>query len=547
MQVLHRHFLRAAREIGHSGENDTLPYDIDASFIRDMAEDLATICINLFEEINNKGFGDAVKFLNGMTVVYERLLAPTGSNGFRITTQIHPFWNLYLNGLGLAVAEANEPIRSDRAHSYRLGTEDPAFFDRKRSWRTYKEATLAEKALEKEECVVVQTDISSFYEHIYHHRLENVIKDLGPANSTVALQIDRILNKLAAGRSFGLPVGGQCARILAETMMTPIDVALSDAGLVWHRYVDDFTLICDSRQKAYEALSVLSHALADYGLSLNRTKTSTLSARHYADYVAAQLGEGEDASAELRELDLHFDPYSDTANVEYEKLKESFKDIDIQFLIDLEKDKSEPDNFVVMQISRALKFQEPNVAAQLCKTLLDPRNLDSFRASWSKIMRGVYAVRSKPEFSDFHEQIDKLLDRLIDSSPHLLTPEANLLHFLRAIRFSRTARRGAFVKQTFNNNSSMVRRFCIDCWTNWGDRQAFNQLRNKWQNLTADEQRMFWLSTARFGDEGKHARKQLEGSLSQSWRLGFENENELTFAKSFQDWTKQRGNNVGAR
>jgi hypothetical protein len=133
-------------------------------------------------------------------------------------------------------------------------------------------------------------------------------------------------------------------------MMTPIDQSLSDAGLIWHRYVDDFTLVCRSQQDAYTALSTLSHSLADYGLSLNRSKTSILSAKHYADYIAAQLGCGENASAALRELDLHFDPYSDTARGAYEQLKKSFEEIDIQFLLDLEKEKSQPDNFVSAQI-----------------------------------------------------------------------------------------------------------------------------------------------------------------------------------------------------
>ena len=195
-----------------------------------------------------------------------------------------------------------------------------------------------EEGLKNERSVVIQTDISSFYEHIYHHRLQNIVNDLAANKPTVAVQVDRILNKLSAGRSFGLPVGGQCARILAEVMMTPIDLSLSDAGIVWHRYVDDFTLICRSQQDAYAALSTLSHALADYGLSLNRTKTTILSAKHYADYIAAQLGDGEDASIALRELDLHFDPYSDTRRGEYEQLKRSFEKIDIQFLLDLERE-----------------------------------------------------------------------------------------------------------------------------------------------------------------------------------------------------------------
>ena len=191
---------------------------------------------------------------------------------------------------------------------------------------------------------------------------------MAAAGSTISLQIDRMLNKLASGRSFGLPVGGQCARVLAEVMMTPIDQSLSDAGIVWHRYVDDFTLICSSQQDAYKALSVLSHALADYGLSLNRSKTTFLSGKHYKDFIAVQLGEGDDASSALREMDLHFDPYSDNAREEYEKLKASFDQIDISFLLGLEMEKSQPDAFVLAQIGRALKFQDPKTAEQLCAT-----------------------------------------------------------------------------------------------------------------------------------------------------------------------------------
>lgn len=536
VKVEEGHFVRAALEIGASGDNDTLPYDLDAAFIKDRAADLAGICLALFRGIETGNLGKAAAFMNGLTIGSERLLVPSGSHGFRITTKIHPFWNLYLNGLGLAITEANEAQRSARAHSYRLAAQGPGFFDRARSWRAYKAATLSEPGLEEDRAVVIQTDVSSFYEHIYHHRLENVIKDLSPG-STLATQIDRILNKLAAGRSFGLPVGGQCARILAEVMMTPIDRSLTDAGLFWHRYVDDYTLICRSQQDAYMALSTLSHALADYGLSLNRSKTTILSSKHYRDFVAAQLGEGEDSSLALRELDLHFDPYSDHANTEYEKLKQSFEKIDISFLLDLEREKSQPDAFVIAQIGRALKFQDPCVAVQLCATLLDPPNLDAFRASWSKIMRGVYAIRSNDEFEAIFEAIDDLLDKLPSGAAHLLVPEANLLHFLRALRFARTDSRGAFVRRTYDTATSFsVRRACIDCWKHWADRAAFTRLRNQWPNLGADEQRMLWLAAGVFGDEGRKTRDQLRGSLSQAWQLGIEAGGQGSFAASYEGW-----------
>ncbi|WP_299680562.1 RNA-directed DNA polymerase [uncultured Roseobacter sp.] len=536
------HFRRAALEIGQSGENDTLPYDIEAGFIRDKADDLAEICIRLFENVNARPACNARAFMNKLTVGAERLLVPAGSYGFRITTKIHPFWNLYLNGLGFAIAEANEPNRSNRAHSYRLSAGGEGLFDRTRSWRTYKEATLKEPILEQAEAVVVQTDISGFYEHIYHHRLENLLDDLAPENSRVAVQVDRILNKLASGRSFGLPVGGQCARVLAEVLMTPIDASLSDSDIVWHRFVDDFTLICTSQQDAYAALSTLSNTLADYGLSLNRTKTTILSASHYKEFIAVQLGQGDETTVALRELDLHFDPYSDTAQAQYDQLKKSFNEIDIQFLLDLEKEKSQPDAFVMAQIGRALKFQEPQVAAQLCATLLDPGNLDSFRASWSKILRGVYAVRANIDFAPVFEQIDGLLDAIPTQVPHLLIPEANNLHFLRAIRFRKTEARGVYVRYTYDHSSSStVRRACIDCWRHWPDRPSFTRLRGQWQNLSPKEQRMLWLAAGNFGDEGKKARDQLRGSLRGSWRLGFEPNKGATFASCYQTWVEENG------
>lgn len=532
------HFKRAAADISSHGDNDTLPFDIDNRFIKDTQDDLAAIAYEYFCEFEGESCSDAKQKISTLQIFSERLLVPTGPAGFRISTKLHPFWNVYFNGLGVAIAEIHEPNRSNNAHSYRYIDDGDGLFDRERSWRAYREATLADPALQADGAVVVQTDISSFYEHIYHHRLENCINDLFPNNSTVAAQIDRLLSHFASGRSFGLPVGGQCARILAELLMSSIDQMLTDAGVVWHRYVDDITLITTSQEDAYRSLSVLSHALADYGLSLNRTKTTILKAKHYIDYVNTQIGVTDDESKALREIDLHFDPYSDSSDSNYDELKETVQSLDIQLLLNLELKKAQPDTFLVAQVGRTLQFQSPLIALQLCATLLNSKNLHAFRASWSTIMRGIAKIRGDDNNSEIFNELDSWLDEIPTNSAHLLQAEASCLHYLRTIKFRRTDARAQYILGTYSaTTSETVKRACVDCWRTWGDRPSMIRLRNLWNTMGAHEQRMVWLAFYNFGDDGRNARLQVKASLPRSWALGIEQEGKPTFSDLYKEWT----------
>ena len=281
MPIIKRQFCRRAiGDVARYGDNDVLPFDIDNRFFRDEMNKLTNLLFTFSKLMEDKTKDDLLAYLKGLSLFSERLLAPTGYSGFRITTKIHPFWNAYFNALAIAVAELHEPTRSTRAHSYRYLTEGDSLFDRDSSWRSFREATILDCIDAPPNCVVVETDISSFYEHVYHHRLQNFVSDLLPYNSHLPIQIDRILNQFAAGRSFGLPVGGQAARILAEILLSSIDRTLTDRNILWRRYVDDFVIIARDQHKAYQDLGILANALADLGLSLNRSKTTFLSANH---------------------------------------------------------------------------------------------------------------------------------------------------------------------------------------------------------------------------------------------------------------------------
>lgn len=531
------HFQRAVADIGANGDNDTLPFDIENRFVG-RSPDLANLAFEYFQDLDRLDRKAVISAIDSTLVFSERLLSPAGTAGFRVVTKISPFWNVYFNGLAIAVADALESLRSERAHSYRFLKQGQKLFDKSFSWRTFKEATLVDCEL-LPDGFVVQTDISSFYEHVYHHRLENYVRDLFPSPSTVADQLDRLLNKFATGRSFGLPVGGQASRIIAEVLMNAVDQVLTEEQLIWRRYVDDFFLIANTQAEAYRHLSILSHALADYGLSLNRTKTIFLSAKHYRDYVKVQLSldSSNETEKRLREIDLHFDPYSDTADADYDELKQAVETIQVQTLLELESRKGQPDTFLVTQIGRTLEYHPPEVALQLCQTLLGRNNLHAFRASWSKIMRGVSSVRANDDLASIYDRLDALLDEVPTHSAHLLQPETNLLHYLRTLRFSKTTTRSSFLRQVYSTTSAVtVKRACIDCWRHWKDRPAFIKLRAKWDSMSPEEQRILWLAAGELGDDGAKFRGQVAASLQVLWRLGIENGTRRTFESIYRHW-----------
>ena len=213
--------------------------------------------------------------------------------------------------------------------------------------------------------------------------------------------------------------------------------------------------------------------------------------------------------------------------------------MDIQVLLDLELKKGQPDTFLVAQIGRTLKFHSPLIAIQLCATLLHSNNLNAFRASWSTIMRGIAAVRAEDENAEIFDKLDAMLDEVPSHSPHLLLPEANCLHYLKTIRFQRTDARAQYVLEVYNHTpAETVKRACIECWGKWGDRNSFIRLRNQWQNLGAQEQRMLWLAAGKFGKEGNTSRDQVRTTLPQAWQLGIERPRKPTFEALYSNWAE---------
>ncbi len=189
--------------------------------------------------------------------------------------------------------------------------------------------------LASEHSHVVLCDIADFYSRIYHHRLKNALQLL-PDSGDVSAKLERLVSEFSGGPSYGLPVGGPAARILAELALNRTDRLLITRGIAFVRYADDYRLFADSRNEAFQALVYLSDILLRHeGLTLQKQKTRVIETLDFARLPIVDVVEETELEPSEREerrflrLSLRYDPYAPHAEEDYERLKESLRHFDI--------------------------------------------------------------------------------------------------------------------------------------------------------------------------------------------------------------------------
>jgi Reverse transcriptase (RNA-dependent DNA polymerase) len=212
-----------------------------------------------------------------------RLMVPKSEFGFRAVCQLDPLDSILfaaiLKEIGSKIEHKRSPSTDEAVFSYR--------FDPSASGRLYAANTGWEKFWKTSaaKCdqfkYVLVTDISDYYNQIYHHTVENQLDECGVLKD-YWYALKNLLANVTEGVSRGVPVGPHPAHLIAEMAMIPVDQFLQSHGMVFCRYVDDIHVFCES-----ELLARLSfYKLADYldksqKIQLNRQKTHILDAIEY--------------------------------------------------------------------------------------------------------------------------------------------------------------------------------------------------------------------------------------------------------------------------
>ena len=130
-----------------------------------------------------------------------------------------------------------------------------------------------------------KTDIANFYSSIYTHSIgwafhgrEVAFKD--DKNELLGNKIDRLTQYSNDARTNGISIGSALSDLIAEIILTSIDVKISkqlkDIDFIAARFKDDYRILCSSEDDAKIVLKAISNELSEYNLRLNENKTSIL-------------------------------------------------------------------------------------------------------------------------------------------------------------------------------------------------------------------------------------------------------------------------------
>lgn len=237
-------------------------------------------------------------------------LTPKGAMGFRISHQLSATDNIvYLASTILAAPELeNYRQKSDnnRSFAYRfVDNDEPRLFELGRSYHDW--INFLTKFGRKDNpfdelSFGVLTDISDFYQRIYFHRIENMLADCNCDGRSAGL-IKKLIQKVRAKQSFGIPVGSNASRIIAEALLTDTDNLLAAKNLSATRYVDDFRILASTEKEAHSILCVLAeYLMVTEGLSLNSSKTKIVKTEELRKSATQRLDDAF-TSAEMLEIE----------------------------------------------------------------------------------------------------------------------------------------------------------------------------------------------------------------------------------------------------
>jgi Reverse transcriptase (RNA-dependent DNA polymerase) len=342
----------AIKHLCEYGDTDVFPHLPELAFLREQE----TAVIRELKDLDLDTYRPGSAF---------EALGPKSRYGFRIVHQMPILDTVLLLAavieIGALVEGHRAPVNGLEAFSYRFAPDGKgSLFRLDRTFKDWLNAQLAFVQSNLKIKRVIATDISDFYARINFHRLENLLDEVAPKHGA-ARYITKHIKVIRAKQSFGLPVGGSAARLLAELALSDTDRALQQDGRIATRFVDDIRIFLRAKEDTYDALAFIAEQLGiNEGLSLNVAKTTVYTRAEFLarlkHLVTDVTDEAEGAALDSLTSDLYFDDEPDPDELE------ELKSMNLLGFLQEEVGKDSFDMGRIKVIFRALKLVKPTEA-----------------------------------------------------------------------------------------------------------------------------------------------------------------------------------------
>lgn len=262
----------------YDGDTDLLPRPFEIEIIKSNWDELSKV----FQKID---------ITNHLWKGVRYLLVPKDEFLFRRICQLDPIDSLLfaaiMREIGGLIEKHRIPENREQVFSYRFNPVPKGhFYGETNLWDNFWDKSINNAQTSG---FVAITDITDFYNQIYHHTIENQL-DLCKVDKAYRTAIINLLKNATQGISRGIPIGPHASHILAELSLIALDNFLSLKSYKFCRYVDDIHIFCTTREEAQIAI----YELADFldktqKLSLNKGKTKILTNKDFLDEAHSML------------------------------------------------------------------------------------------------------------------------------------------------------------------------------------------------------------------------------------------------------------------
>ena len=504
---------RAIDNVANWGDTDIFPLPIENHVFHDMPDRIVPLLSGMSSNFDSE--------INKFPVISYSTLAPVGYAGFRWATQIEPAWNAYLLACVIAlepgIENARLPVDSGKVYSYRYQQDatDHSLFTLD-SWGKFQENT---RQLAEDHSYVVSVDIGDFYARIYHHSLENALlaidRDGGVTNHIMA-----ILSRLSNRASYGLPVGGPAARIMSELVLDRVDHLIEAEPIIstFCRYADDYRFFVDDIQAAYRSIGILSEKLLrNEGLTLQKSKTRIMKSSEYLA-VLDPLDPPQGSAGAFLHLHIHYDPYSATADEDYERLRDQLDEFDILSLLRTELSKGRIHPALTRRLVQALRYLDAGTRQAAVLSLLE--NIPALSPVVPQVMMAIRDCMSDLD-DGFVSLIHGQIRRLIQENHYVTQVDLNLSFMIRVLAGRRSIENELLLIRLYQSphgfggaSAPYVQRDIMLILARWSVKYWLSDQKNYIASAHPWVKRAFLVGSYELRDEGKHWRNANKASMS---------------------------------